>query len=82
MAPVELSDDSLDRILALEAETAASDALDGLSALERAAVEARVLEERDYGDIASAMCCSEAVVRQRVSRGLARLRRHLERRKV
>jgi hypothetical protein len=45
MAPVDLSDDSLDRILALEAEAAASDALDGLSALERAAVQARVALE-------------------------------------
>jgi RNA polymerase sigma factor (sigma-70 family) len=82
MAPVELSDDSLDRILELEAEAAASDALDGLSALERAAVEARVLEERDYRDIAAELRCSEAVVRQRVSRGLARLRRQLERRRA
>jgi RNA polymerase sigma factor (sigma-70 family) len=82
MTPVELSDDSLDRILALEADAAASDALDGLSSLERAAVEARVLEERDYGDIANDLCCSQAVVRQRVSRGLARLRRQLEGRRT
>jgi len=82
MAPVELSDDSLDRILALEADAAASGALDGLSSLERSAVEARVLEERDYGDIANDLSCSEAVVRQRVSRGLARLRRQFEGRKT
>jgi RNA polymerase sigma factor (sigma-70 family) len=82
MQPVELSDESLDRILALEAGAAASEALDGLSALERAAVEARVLEERDYGDIADELSCSEAVVRQRVSRGLARLRRRLEGRRA
>jgi RNA polymerase sigma factor (sigma-70 family) len=82
MAPVELSDDSLDRILALEADAAASGALDGLSSLERSAVEARVLEERDYGDIANDLSCSEAVVRQRVSRGLARLRRQFEGRRT
>ena len=82
MPPVELSDESLDRILALEADAAASEALDGLSAIERAAVEARVIEERDYGDIASELRCSEAVVRQRVSRGLARLRRQLEGRRT
>jgi RNA polymerase sigma factor (sigma-70 family) len=82
MAPVELSDDSLDRIVALEAEASASEALDDLSALERAAVEARVLDERDYRDIAAELSCSEAVVRQRVSRGLARLRRQLERRRT
>jgi DNA-directed RNA polymerase specialized sigma24 family protein len=39
------------------------------------------MEERDYEDIAKELRCSEAVVRQRVSRGLARLRRQLERRK-
>jgi RNA polymerase sigma factor (sigma-70 family) len=82
MAPVELSEDSLERIVALEAEAAASEALDGLSAVERAAVEARVLDERDYRDIAAELRCSEAVVRQRVSRGLARLRRQLERRRT
>jgi RNA polymerase sigma factor (sigma-70 family) len=81
MAPLELSDDSLERILALEADSAASDALDDLSPLERAAVEARVLQERDYGDIAADLRCSEAVVRQRVSRGLARLRRTFEARR-
>ncbi len=82
MPRVELSDESLDRILALEADAAASEALDGLSAIERAAVEARVIEERDYGDIASELRCSKAVVRQRVSRGLARLRRQLEGRRA
>jgi RNA polymerase sigma factor (sigma-70 family) len=81
MAPVELTDESLERVLALEAQDAAVRALDGLSSLERAAVEARVIEERDYEDIAAELRCSEAVVRQRVSRGLARLRRQLERRK-
>jgi RNA polymerase sigma factor (sigma-70 family) len=77
MAPVELTDEALDRVLALEAADAAAQSLNGLSAPERAAVEARVIEERDYGDIARELNCSEAVVRQRVSRGLARLRRQL-----
>jgi RNA polymerase sigma-70 factor (ECF subfamily) len=77
MRPVELTDESLDRVLALEADESVEWSLDGLSELERAAVEARVLEERDYGDIARELRCSEAVVRQRVSRGLARLRRQL-----
>ena len=35
----------------------------------------RVLEEQDYAGIAARMRCSESVVRQRVSRGLAALRR-------
>ena len=57
------------------------DALDLLSDLPddvRAALAARVLDERDYPDIARELKCSEAVVRQRVSRGLSRLRARLE----
>jgi RNA polymerase sigma-70 factor (ECF subfamily) len=45
---------------------------------QRAAVRARVLDERSYGDIARELQCSEAVVRQRVSRGLSALRKELE----
>ncbi len=41
---------------------------------ERDAVRARVIEEREYGEIARSLGCSEMVVRKRVSRGLARLR--------
>jgi RNA polymerase sigma-70 factor (ECF subfamily) len=41
------------------------------------ALRARVLDERPYAEIAGALRCSEAVVRQRVSRGLGRLRRRL-----
>jgi RNA polymerase sigma factor (sigma-70 family) len=45
-----------------------------LPADERSAVEARVVLGRDYGDIAREATVSEAVIRKRVSRGLARLR--------
>ncbi len=45
---------------------------------QRNAVRERVLEERSYREIAGELECSEAVVRQRVSRGLALLRRDLE----
>jgi RNA polymerase sigma factor (sigma-70 family) len=48
-----------------------------LPADQRRAVRERVLEERSYKDIASDLECSEAVVRQRVSRGLSLLRRDL-----
>jgi RNA polymerase sigma factor (sigma-70 family) len=41
---------------------------------EQVAVRARVIEERDYSEIASELGCSELVVRKRVSRGLSRLR--------
>jgi RNA polymerase sigma factor (sigma-70 family) len=45
---------------------------------ERWAVRARVIEEREYREIAQSLGCSEMVVRKRVSRGLARLRAGLE----
>jgi RNA polymerase sigma-70 factor (ECF subfamily) len=45
---------------------------------QRMAIEGRVLEERDYAELASALRCSESVVRQSVSRGLRTLRRRLE----
>jgi RNA polymerase sigma-70 factor (ECF subfamily) len=45
---------------------------------ERDAVKARVLDERSYSEIAASLHCSEMVVRKRVSRGLARVRRRLE----
>lgn len=41
------------------------------------AIEARVLQQRDYAEIAGELQCSEAVVRQRVSRGLRALRTRL-----
>ncbi len=44
---------------------------------QRHAIEARVLQERDYAEIAGELQCSEAVVRQRVSRGLRALRTRL-----
>ena len=52
--------------------------LASLPAPERDAVRARVLDERTYASIAAEMRCSELVVRKRVSRGLARLRKDLK----
>ena len=49
-----------------------------LPVLQRDAVRARVLDERSYAEIAGEMDCSEAVVRQRVHRGLSRLRERLK----
>jgi RNA polymerase sigma-70 factor (ECF subfamily) len=48
-------------------------ALAELPASEREAIHARVLEDRAYSDIAAAEGTTEAAIRQRVSRGLARL---------
>jgi RNA polymerase sigma factor (sigma-70 family) len=45
---------------------------------ERHAIEARVVHERSYSDIAAQLHCSEMAVRKRVSRGLGRVRRRLE----
>jgi len=45
---------------------------------QKCAVAGRVLEDRDYAELAVALQCSESVVRQRVSRGLRRLRARLE----
>jgi RNA polymerase sigma factor (sigma-70 family) len=45
---------------------------------QRRAVQGRVIEERDYPELARNLACSESVVRQRVSRGLRSLRERLE----
>lgn len=77
----ELTDPELERAEELlDAERLAGDLgalLAGLPADQREALVARVVEERDYRDIAAEWRCSEAVVRQRVSRGLSALRRRL-----
>ena len=75
-APLTVEDDDLARVLELADDQASSvrALLASLPADERAAVRARVIEERDYGEIARSLGCSEMVVRKRVSRGLARLR--------
>jgi RNA polymerase sigma factor (sigma-70 family) len=44
---------------------------------QRRAIHARVVQDRDYAEIAGELRCSEAVVRQRVSRGLRTLRTRL-----
>lgn len=79
MPALVLDDDAFDRIEALASQDgAALEALDGLSDRIREAVSGRVIEERDYRELASALACSENVVRQRVKRGLARMRGRLE----
>lgn len=52
-------------------------ALASLPDEQRQAVNARIVEELEYAEIAGELRCSEAVVRQRVSRGLRTLRRKL-----
>ncbi len=53
------------------------DGVQDLPPAERRAVVARVLEERDYSEIASDEDASEAAIRQRVKRGLGRLRERM-----
>lgn len=50
-------------------------ALGALPERQREAIERRVLDEEPYEEIAARIGCSEQVVRKRVSRGLAALRR-------
>jgi RNA polymerase sigma factor (sigma-70 family) len=50
----------------------------GLPADQREALLGRIVEERGYDEIAAELRCSELAVRQRVSRGLRRLRSQLE----
>jgi RNA polymerase sigma factor (sigma-70 family) len=52
--------------------------LEELPEEQRSAVWGRVVDERDYGGLARDLGCSEELVRQRVSRGLRRLRARLE----
>jgi RNA polymerase sigma factor (sigma-70 family) len=52
--------------------------LERLPAAQRDAVRARVVNERSYPELASALNISEANARKRVSRGLATLRAELE----
>lgn len=68
----EPSDADLRRIEALGADV--DGALAALPADQRAAVRARILEERGYDEIAREQRASEGAVRQRVSRALRRLR--------
>jgi RNA polymerase sigma factor (sigma-70 family) len=72
---IAFDDEALERV---EAATSAHELLSTLPADERAAVEARVVGEREYDDIARAEATTEVAIRKRVSRGLARLRGRLE----
>ena len=77
--PLELDDEDIARIedAAASIDMAAS-LEDLLSADQHAALRARIMDEREYSDIARDLRCSEAVVRKRVSRALKTLRAGLE----
>ena len=74
MERLELSDEDIARIDSLADDTTASELLDQLGADQQRAIRAHVVDERSYAEIAVREQVSEAVVRKRVSRGLAAVR--------
>jgi RNA polymerase sigma-70 factor (ECF subfamily) len=73
--PLALEDDGYARVEAAASRRPDLDVLlDGLPDDQRAALIARVVDEREYEDIAKDLECSPLVVRKRVSRALAALR--------
>lgn len=81
-----VTEDDLDRIHALadlaRGGSPALEELDRLAPAQREAVRARILDEREYPEIARGLSCSEAVVRQRVSVGLRALRERVQEREA
>jgi RNA polymerase sigma factor (sigma-70 family) len=78
MPPLALDDETIARIEAAGSDERALKLLGELPAEQREAVTARVVDERDYREIAGELRCSESVVRKRVSRALATLRARLK----
>ena len=76
MAPLVLDDEAIELVVTAEGDVV--QLLQRLPADQRAAIEARVLDEQEYEHIATATHMSQVVIRKRVSRGLASLRRKLE----
>jgi RNA polymerase sigma factor (sigma-70 family) len=79
LEPVLLTDADLERVEELASlDEAVMARVQDLSPALRNALTGRVVQERSYEEIASELRCSEAVVRQRVSRALKTLRSQLE----
>lgn len=77
MERIELTEEDVRELEYLAGEVTAVDLLEELPRDQGAALRARLVDERAYGEIAGAEGVSEAAVRQRVSRGLAGLRRRM-----
>lgn len=77
MERIELSDQDLARIERLGEADEARVVMEGLAPDQRDAITAHVLEERSYDEIAVELDTSQAVVRKRVSRGLAAMRERM-----
>ncbi|MGP0033052.1 MAG: RNA polymerase sigma factor [Solirubrobacteraceae bacterium] len=81
LEPVTLEDDDLVRVEELASlgdDGYVERLLSDLPPEQRDAVRARVLDERSYTEIAVELRCSEAVVRQRLHRGLSRMRERMK----
>jgi RNA polymerase sigma factor (sigma-70 family) len=76
--PEALDDSDLARVDELASGHGLMAMVDELPHSQRQAIRARIVEERDYAEIASELRCSEMVIRQRVSRGLSRLKEQLK----
>lgn len=79
IAPVALTDEDLARVEELSSlDDAVLSLVDELPGEQRAAVLARIVEDRSYEELAAELRCSQAVARKRVSRGLSTLRTRME----
>jgi RNA polymerase sigma factor (sigma-70 family) len=80
MEPIEYHDSDLDHTETLAASQAPAviQLVASLPTGERQAVEAHVVHQQSYSEIATDLQVSEMVVRKRVSRGLGRVRQRLE----
>jgi RNA polymerase sigma factor (sigma-70 family) len=79
MQPLVLDDRDLERVEEISAETDLMRELAlRLDPNQLQALRARVLDEREYAEIAAQLKCSESVVRKRVSRALGVLRSAME----
>lgn len=77
--PLVVSDESAERIEQLDAvQSGVLGFLDELPEDQRLAVAGRIVDERDYAELASSLACSQSVLRQRVSRGLRGLRERIQ----
>jgi RNA polymerase sigma factor (sigma-70 family) len=74
---IELTDDDITRIERLGQADSVAALVQELPEDQREAIRAHVIEERPYGEIAVEFETSEAVLRKRVSRGLAAIRKRL-----
>lgn len=80
MERIELDAEDVAELERLGSEVSLVELLEELPGEQREALRARLLDERDYADIAGAAGVSEPVVRKRVSRGVAGLRARIARR--